>query len=166
MPDQLSYDERAAGVGSKETIRASEFDGKILSDGEEITVWTEPVNQDQLLYHGYGVRARGFAEAFTGMDLVNAAGNPIDGDVVIAVENSEGDRTLASTTFESLEELRDSLEETRSDRIVEAAHTAEGDLAGPGRQLAVYIVADSSSDGDEIDPDASSGKMYYGKVQR
>lgn len=166
MPAQLEVDERAAGVGSKETVRAGDLDGKTLSAGEEITVWTEDVNQDQLLYHGFGVRARDFAEAFVGLDIVNSAGNPVDGDIVIAVENSEGDRTLASTTFESIEELRDSLNETRSDRVVEAAHTAEGNLAGPGRQLAIYVVADAGSDGDTIDPDASSGKMYYGKVQR
>jgi hypothetical protein len=161
----LEVDGRAAGVGSKETIRATEFDGATLAAGEEITVYRQSVAQDQLLYHGYGVRERDFAEAFVGLDIVDSAGNPVQGDVVLAVENSEGDRTLASTTFESLEELRDSLNETRSDRVVEAAMTADGNLAGPGRQLVIYIDADADSDGVTIDPSASSGKLYYGKVQ-
>lgn len=165
MPQELQYDQRAADVGSKETIRPGEFSAKTLSAGEEITVWTEEVNQDQLLYHGYGVRAREFAEAFVGLDVQNAAGNDVTGDLHIAVEDSEGNE-LAETTFDDLDELRDSQAESRSDRIVEPAHTAEGNLAGAGRQLAIYLEADANSDGDEVDPGASSGKMYYGKVQR
>lgn len=173
MPAQLVYTEQAAGLGSKETIRASDLDQDTVKGGTEVTVFQEPVNDDQLLYHGFGVRAREFAEAFVGLDLVAtgneaaaAAGDPIQGDVVLAVTNSEGDRVLASTTFESLEELRDSLNESRSDRVVEPAHTAEGDLAGSGRNLEIRIEADAASDGYEIDPSASSGKLYYGKVQR
>jgi hypothetical protein len=165
MPEELNPDERAAGVGSKETIRPGEFEAKTLSAGEEITVWTKEVNQDQLLYHGYGVLAREYARAFVGLDVQSAAGSDITGDLHIAVEDSEG-TTLAVTTFDDLDELRDSLNESRSDRIVEPAHTAEGDLAGAGRQLAIYLEADDSSDGDEVDPAESSGKMYYGKVQR
>jgi hypothetical protein len=171
MPQQLSYDQRAAGAGSKESIRAGDLDQDTLKGGEEVTVFSKQVNDDQALYHGYGVRSREFAEAFVGLDLVasgngtGAAGDKIDGDVVLAVSDSEGDRVLASTTFESLEELRDSLDESRSDRIVEPAHTADGDIAGAGRRLEIFIEADASSDGYEIDPSASSGKLYYGKIQ-
>lgn len=172
MPRYLSPDRRAAGLGSKESIPASAFEQETLKAGVEVEVWSKKVNDDQTLYHGYGVENRDYASAFVGLDLVasgngsGTAGDDIEGDLVLGVTNSEGDRILASTTYDNLGELRDSLTESRSDRLIEPAHTANGDLAGPGRRLVLLVNADSGSDGVEIDPSASSGKMYYGKVQR
>jgi hypothetical protein len=172
MPRQLVVDRRAAGKGSKKSIRASDFDQDTLKAGTEVTVWQKQVNDDQFLYHGYGVARRAAAEAFVFLDLVasgngtGTAGDNIDGDVVLAVTDSEGDRVLASVTFESLEELRDTANDERTERVIEAAMTAQGDVAGPGRNLEVRIEAESASDGYEIDPDASTGKLYYGKIQR
>ncbi|QGX95002.1 hypothetical protein EI982_09465 [Haloplanus rallus] len=172
MPKQLVVDGRAAGLGNKKTIRAGDLDQDDLKAGTEVTVWQKQVNDDQLLYHGYGPDRRSAASGFVYMDLVASgngtatAGDDIRGDVVLAVTDSEGDRVLASVTFESLEELRDSANDERTERVIEAAMSAEGDLAGPGRNLEVRIEADDTSDGYEIDPDASTGKLYYGKVQR
>jgi len=172
VPRQLVVDPRAAGLGNKKTIRAGDLDQDDLKAGTEVPVWSKQVNDDQVLYHGYGPENRSAATGFVYLDLVatgdgaaTSAGDPIRGDVVLAVTDSEGDRVLASTTFESLEELRDSAGDERTERVIEAAMSAEGDLAGPGRQLEVRIEADDTSDGYEIDPDESDGKLYYGKVQ-
>lgn len=156
-----------AGRGDKETVRPSQFGQETLSADNEVTVWSEEVKQDQALYHGFGVRERSYAEAFVGLDLVAtgngtaSGGDPIKGDVVLAVTDSEQRRVLASVTFEGLGELRDSLAEVRSDRIVEPAMAP---FAQPGRHLEIRIDADPDSDGAELDPDASDGKLYYGQI--
>lgn len=166
--NELEPNRRLAGSGSKESIRASDLDQDTLKADTEVTVFSEQVADDQLLYHGYGVRDREYAEAFTALDLVasgngaGTAGDAITGDVVLAVTDSQGRRVLASTTFESLAELRDAAAEARSDRIVEPALAP---YAMPGRRLEVRIEADAASDGVEIDPANSSGKLYYGEIQ-
>jgi hypothetical protein len=151
----------------KESIRATNFDAETLKAGTEVTVWAKQVNQDQVLWHGHGRDERMRAEAFVGLDLV-ASGNgdgtadaDIEGDVILAITNSDQNRVLASTTFDSIEQLRDSLAESRTDRIVEAAMAP---YAKPGRHIEVRIDADDSSDGFEIDPSASSGQLYYTEV--
>jgi len=168
MPEQLYYDERLVGEGSKESIRANEFDQDTVKENTEVTVFSERVNDDQVLYHGYGEDERNRAEGFVALDLVASgngsatAGDKITGDLVLAITDSEGRRVLAARTFEDLNELRDSLAETRSDRVIEAA---QAPVATSGRQLEIRIEADADSDGAEIDPDASSGKLYFGEIQ-
>ena len=164
----LSYNSNLAGAGSKETIRAGDLDQDTLKQDTEVTVYQHPVADDQRLYHGYGVRDSRYATGFVGLDLVasgngaGAVGDAIQGDVILAITDSEGKRVLSSVTFESLEELRDSLAESRSERRVEPAMAP---FARPGRNLEIRVDADAASDGVEIDPDASSGKLYYGKIQ-
>jgi hypothetical protein len=168
MPEQLYYDGRLVGEGSKESIRANELDQDTVKVDTEVTVFQERVNDDQVLYHGYGDDERNQAEAFVGLDLVasgngaGTAGDPISGDLVLAITDSEGRRVLASRTFEDLDELRDSLTETRSDRVIEPA---QAPVATSGRQLELRVEADADSDGFEIDPDASDGKLYFGEIQ-
>jgi len=168
MSNQLYYDPRLVNQGSKEAIRAGDMDQDTLKQDTEVTVFSETVADDQVLYHGYGAQQRDRAEAFVGLDLVasgngaGSAGDEITGDVVLALTDSQQKRVLASQTFEDLDELRDSLAETRSDRVVEPALAP---FARAGRVLEVRIEADANSDGVEIDPDASSGKLYYGEIQ-
>lgn len=168
MSNELYYDPRLVNQGSKEAIRAGDMDQDTLKQDTEVTVFSETVADDQFLYHGYGARNRDRAEAFVGLDLVasgngtGTAGDDITGDVVLALTDSQQKRVLASQTFEDLDELRDSLSETRSDRVVEPALAP---FARAGRVLEVRIEADAASDGVEIDPDASSGKLYYGEIQ-
>lgn len=167
MPKALYPESDLSGRGGKEAVRASQFDAETVSADNEVTVFSEEVKQDQLLYHGYGVRQRDFAEAFVGADLVasgngaGTAGDPIEGELVLAITDSEQKRVLAATTFDGLDELRDSLQEVRSDRIVEPAMAP---VAKPGRHLELRIDADPASDGYELDPSGSTGKLYYGQI--
>jgi hypothetical protein len=168
MPVYLSPDGRLAGAGSKESIRSGDLDQDTLKSGTEVTVFSKQVNDDQLLYHGFGPERRSAASGFVFLDLVASgngtgnAGDKITGDVVLAITDSEGDRVLAATTFESLEELRDSSASDRTERIIESALSP---FARSGRQIEVRVEADAASDGVEIDPSASTGKLYFGKVQ-
>jgi hypothetical protein len=157
-------------AGDKEPIRAGALEQTTVKAGTEVTVWSYQVAQDELAFHGHGRPDREYAEAFVGLDLVAtgneaaaAQGDNIDGDVILAITNSDGTRVKASTTFDSLEQLRDALAEARTDRIVEPALAP---YAKPGRNLEVRIDAASSSDGYEIDPDGSSGTLYFTQVDR
>lgn len=153
--------------GNKKSIPASAMDQKAVVAGTEITAWSKQVAQDEILLHGHGSHLREIAEAFIGLDLVasgngsGTAGDPVQGDVVLAITNSDQTRVLADVELDSLSQLRDSLTESRTDRIVEELLTP---YAKPGRHLEVRIRADSGSDGYEIDPSASSGQLYYTQI--
>jgi hypothetical protein len=153
--------------GDKEAIDASELDQDTVKAGVEVPVFQKQVAQDEILFHGHGPHRREQAEAFVGLDLVASGngdgnqGDPIQGDVILAITNSDGTRVKASITFDSLAQLRDSQDEARTDRIVEEALAP---YAKPGRNLEVRIDANSGSDGYEIDPSASSGQLYYTQV--
>lgn len=156
-------------AGNKRAIKASHLDKKQVVAGTEVTVWSQQVAQDEILLHGHGTHVREYAEAFVGLDVVAtgngsgdaAAGDEINGDVILAITNSDQTRVLADVEFDTLDQLRDSLDEARTDRIVEELMTP---YAKPGRHLEIRIRADSASDGDEIDPDASSGQLYRTQI--
>lgn len=166
---KLETTPKLARSGDKEPIPASEFMQATLRAGAEVTVWSKPVAQDEFLAHGHGPEARDYAEAFVGLDLVAtgngdaSAGDAIQGSAILAITNSGGNRVLASVTFDSLQELRDALAESRTDRIVEAVMAP---YARPGRNLEIRIDADETSDGAEIDPAESSGGLYYTEFDR
>jgi len=163
----LSRHQQWYGIGNKKSIPASAMDQKAVVAGTEITVFAKQVAQDEILMHGHGSHLRDIAGAFIGLDLVasgNGAGNandPIQGDVVLAITNSDQTRVLADVELDSLSQLRDSLSESRTDRIVEELLTP---YAKPGRHIEVRIRADSGSDGYEVDPSASSGQLYFTQV--
>ncbi|MBV0903919.1 hypothetical protein [Haloarcula salina] len=154
-------------AGNKKPIPASAMAQATVVTGTEITVFAKQVAQDEILMHGHGSHLRDIAEAFVGLDLVasgngsGTAGDDIQGDVVLAITNSDQTRVLADVELDSLDQLRDSLSESRTDRIVEELMTP---YAKPGRHLEVRIRAESGSDGVEIDPSASSGQLYYTQI--
>jgi len=167
MPSQLFTYADFAGLGSKEPIPAGAMDQDTLKAGSEVTVWSKQVSNDQQLFHGHGPEQREFAEAFVGLDLVASgngsgnAGDEVKGEVVLAITDSDRKRVKASTTLDTLDQLRDALGEKRTSRILEAAMAP---LAKPGRHLEVRMNADPASDGVEIDPSASSGNLYYTRL--
>ena len=167
MPEELMKYPDWYDTGSKEPINAGDLDKATLQAGAEIVAWAAQVGNDQALFHGHGSHVRDVAEAFVDLDLVasgngtGAAGDKIDGDVILAITDSDQRRVLASTTFDSLKQLRDAAAESRSDRPVEQALAP---YAKPGRHLEVRVRATSGSDGVEIDPGASSGQLYYTRV--
>ncbi len=160
--EQLSHSMGLMGVGRKETITSDELEGNTVAGGQEVTVFSQQVQDDQRLYHGYGPQVRNRANGFVDLNVQSDAGNPIQGDVILAITDSEGRRVLASTTFDTLQELRDSEAESRSDKRIEPALAP---FATSGRNLEVRIEADASSDGDVVDPAASSGKLVFGLIQ-
>lgn len=167
MPREIRRARGWYDVGDKEPINAGDLDTVTLKADTEVTVWSKQVAQDKRLFHGHGSHVRDIAEAFIGMDLLasgngaGADGDEINGKMVLAITDSDQRRVLASTTIDSLSQLRDALAETRTDRIVEEAM---GPYAKPGRHLELRIEATSGSDGVELDPVDSTGVMYYTEV--
>jgi hypothetical protein len=169
MPRTLVEDRTLYSKGSKEPIAAGDLEKTTIPAGRETTVWAKQVGQDQLLWHGNGPEQREFATAFIGLDLVATGngngdgtdGDAIQGDVILAITDSDQRRVLASVTLDTLAQLRDALDESRTDRIVEAAL---GPYAKPGRHLEVRIDGNASSDGYELDPVDSTGNLYYTRL--
>lgn len=156
-----------SGAGDKEPIAAGELDAETVKADTEVTIWAKQTGNDQKLFHGHGPQDREFAEAFVNLDLV-ASGNGdgsadenIDGKLVLAITDSDQRRVLASTTFDSLGQLRAAAAENRTSQIVESAL---GPYAKPGRHLELRVKATDGSDGYEIDPSASTGVLYYSRV--
>lgn len=163
MPRELRSAPSFYNAGDKEPIPAGEFYETTVKSQTEVTVWDKKVNQDQVLFHGHGPADREFAEAFVNLDLQSKNNGAINGKVVLAITDSDQRRVLASTTFDSLEQLRAASNESRTNQIVE---DALGPYANPGRYLEVRVEAVPGSDGNEIDASASSGQLYYSRVTR
>jgi hypothetical protein len=161
MPRELVRAPDWTSAGDKEPIPAGEFYATSVKADTEVTVWDEQVGQDQRLLHGHGPREKSYAEAFVALDLVDDAGNDIDGKLVLAITDSDQRRVLASTTFESLGQLRAASNQDRTDQIVE---DILGPYAKPGRHLEIRVEATPGSDGATIDPAASKGNLYYTRV--
>lgn len=152
-------------VGSnKRKIRASALDQDTLKADTEVTVWAEQIQENEIGFFGHGPSEREYAEAFTWLDLVasgngsGAAGDNLTGDVVLAITDSRQKRVIKSVVFDSLGELRDAKAEKRTARPVMAAMAP---YAESGRHLEIRLMADSNSDGKEVDPENSGGHLYH-----
>jgi hypothetical protein len=168
MAGQLYRETDLYNRGSKEPISSSDLDTETVKANTEVTIWSKQVNQDQVLFHGHGSHVRDVAEAFAYLDLVATGngsgtdGDPINGKLVLAITDSDQRRVLRSITFDELDELRDAASENRSERPIEEAHAP---FARPGRFLELRVEADTASDGYEIDPTDSSGRLWYTRIQ-
>jgi hypothetical protein len=167
MPAELTTYPDFFGAGDKEPIPAGEFDQDTLKAGSPVTLWAKQVGQDQSLFFGHGPADREYAKAFVGLDLVasgagtGTAGDALQGKVVLAITDSDQRHVLAQTTLDTIAQLRDSLGEKRTSRIIMAAMAP---YAKPGRHVEIRVVADPASDGAEVDPTASGGNLYYTRV--
>lgn len=150
--------------GQKRPVPASALQQTTVHAGKETTIWARKCQQDEALWWGHGPHERDRATAFVGLDLVasgngtGAAGDAVNGEVVLAITDSRQNRVKASVTFESVAQLRDALQEDRTNRLIMEAMAP---YAKPGRHLEIRLNADAGSDGVEIDPAASSGTLYH-----
>jgi hypothetical protein len=166
MPRELEDAEGLYGRGSKFTVRAGDLEQATLGQNET-TIWAEQVPQDKHAWFGHGPEVRDYAKAFIYATLVASgngslnAGDPIEGELVAAITDSEQRRVLASVTIDDLGELADA--ET-SDRTQRPVMNALGPYAKPGRHLEFRILPASGSVGAEVDPSASSARLYYSKA--
>lgn len=162
----MDHSQALAEIGQKRSLTASAFEQDTLKEGTEVTVWSKQVAQDEALWFGYGFEAREYAEAFIFLELLASGGgsgtegDALTGELVAAITNSRQDRVIDSVTIDNLGELADAKASERTKRPIMAALAP---YAKPGRHLEFRIVADPESDGKEIDPANSAGRLYYGQ---
>lgn len=171
MASKLSYSSDIARKGDNSTISADEFDGSVsLSEGEAISVWSKQVPADKAYAWGFGTRNREDARSsFMHAALeASGAGSGTDGDAVtgaleVEITDSEQRDTLFRYNYGSLGNLADAASDNRTERPMQPA-------LGPGaredRHIEIKIVADSNSDGVELDPADCDARLWYTEVDR
>lgn len=164
MPATLERNQALYDQGDKHPVGAGDLDQDTVKVDTEVTVFQEEILEGEVAWFGAGSHEREVAEAFIFASLVasgagaGTAGDPITGDLMAVITDSRGKRVLAETTVDSLGELADAEADSRTDRPIQEAL---GPYAKPGRHLEFRVVADAASDGMEIDPAASSARLYY-----
>jgi len=150
--------------GDKRTIFAEDLMAETVKAGNEVTVWEEEIANDKIAWFGHGDHRREVAEAFAYADVVasgngaGAAGDSIEGELILAIVDSEQRRVLRDVTLDNLGELADAESDERTERPVMEALKPYGK---PGRYLELRIMSTSSTDGYEVDPTASAARLYY-----
>jgi len=164
MSRRLRPETQFATSADKKRVSAEDLTGATLQAGNEITVYSNQVPADKAYCWGYGYSNREAGEnSFVYADFQNGSGNAIAGQLVLAVTDSTQEDVLAKRYFQSLEDLRAAEADARTERILMSEMQP---AASEDRHLELRIVADSSSDGDTVDPSASSAKLNYGRVNR
>ena len=160
----MAFSRELAQAGDRRPVRASDFDTETVKDGNEVTVYATQVLEDQLQFWGHGGRDRRAADTSFYYADVNASGNgsgaagdPITGELIAAITDSEQRRVLASVTLGDLEDLADAATDDRTDRPI---MYAVAPYAKPGRYLELRILSDSASDGYEVDSANSDAKLW------
>jgi len=152
------------GRGDKRPIFAENLMQTEVKQDTEVTVWEEEIANDKIAWFGHGSHVKELAESFIYANLVasgngaGTAGDPIEGELVAAIVDSEQRRVLRDITVDSLGELADAESSDRTDRPRSEALKPYGK---PGRYLEFRVVSAAASDGYEIDPSASSARLYY-----
>lgn len=158
MVKSLTPDSELYGAGDAKTIRAADLDGEDLRAENEITIYKHQVASDKVEWWGHsGPNQLVHNTKHLKGDLINAAGTQIDGDLIVAITDSDGNK-LADTTIDDVEGLREADAESRSDR---PTMEAMAPFANSDRFMEVRLEADAGSDGDTLDPAASSLKLHY-----
>lgn len=168
MTTQLVREPRLREEGDRQTLRAEDLDQETLRAGNRITVHRHKVADDKVEWWGHGGRPEQSGRtSYTKGDLVasgngaGAAGDNIQAEIHVAITDSDGD-PLARRVYSDVEELREALAESRTDRpAMPAMATEDGNIAGSGRYLELQLEAKSASDDVEVDPAASELKLYY-----
>ncbi|WP_380681091.1 hypothetical protein [Salinigranum sp. GCM10025319] len=174
MPlENMAYAPSMVGWGQAKPLDASDLEQKTVVAGTEVTVYSKQVPNDKLFYWGYGGKNRQAADTkFMFADLVatgngdGTAGDPITGDLIVAITDSDQNRVLASWTLGALGELADARGDDRTERPVQFALDP---YAKPGRHIELRVKAKASSDGYEIDNTedpgtASSARLWRSEV--
>ncbi|SFH07472.1 hypothetical protein SAMN04488063_0097 [Halopelagius inordinatus] len=169
----LEYTPGLIDTGNARPLNADDLDAETLKADTEVTVYSKEVANDKLLFWGAGGKNRQSADTkFMFADLVasgagtGTAGDPIRGELLAAITDSDQNRVLEWVSLGDLSELSDARNDDRTDRPVMYALAP---YAKPGRHIELRVRASSSSDGVEVDNTenpgtASSARFWYSEV--
>jgi len=164
MSQDLEIDRRLADVGRPQTVKGEDLDSATLRGGEEITVFTETVKADTVLFHGHGSndRERGqsahiYAEVLADGTGAGTDGDEIGGTLVAVLFDSEQRDVLARREIGDLGVLADAKADARTERPL---FPAMSPYARRDKILAYRIIADSASDGKVVANDSNVHLEY------
>lgn len=169
MVSKLSYSAKFARAGDSETVKHGDLDGTVpLTEGESITLFAKQVPADKVYAWGFGTRNREDSRSsFMHADLVASGngtgtqGDAIEGRVEVEIQDSEQRDSLYRYSYGDAGNLSDAAADNRTERPMQPA-------LGPGaredRHITFQIVADSASDGVQIDTSASDMRLWYTEV--
>ncbi|MWG36950.1 hypothetical protein [Halomarina oriensis] len=163
MSQNMSYEPRLSRAGGKRPVTEADLLDQTLVAGNERTIYAKQVPQDKVYAAGNGGMDRlqgNGAHIFA--SIVDDVGNPVKGDLIVAITDSEQRRVLASTTVDTLGELADATTQERTERPL---FPVLGPYAKPGRHIEFRIRAEPGSDGVSIDPAASDVRLYYTEIE-
>jgi len=159
MARQLVHNNDAKRItesGTSRTIREGDLtDAAALAEGEERTVWSKQVPANKVFAHGAGSNSRNHGRtAFIHADIkaggggTGTAGDAVTGDLVAVVTDSEQRDVHARYEIGDLATLAAAASENRSDRPMQPVTVP---IAREDQHLELRIIADSNSDGVQID---------------
>jgi hypothetical protein len=166
---EITHNEDLDREGSPTPRRVSNWQAATLRAGDDVTVHREKVPDDKVAFPGHGGMERLSGKvAYIYANLVasgngeGTAGDPIKGELIECITDSDGrivdgnERSLGA-----LEDLAAAEDDSRTER---PTHPIGDPGAKPGRYLEYRVVPDDSVDGYELDPDASSGKVFQTRL--
>lgn len=165
MVTQLTHDPSLTHAGERKSVKASHMESSTLNAGNGITVFSTSVPADKEYYWGFGGLDRQsgrtaniYADLVASGNGTGTAGDAIQGDLEAVITDSEGRDVKGRYNIMDLETLADFAGSSPTERPLL-------EVLGPGARedlhIELQIVADSASDGVEVDPGASSARLYY-----
>ncbi|RDZ54346.1 MULTISPECIES: hypothetical protein [unclassified Haloferax] len=168
MSTPLTYNTELAEAGNSKPVKGAMLKQTTLRAGNEIVVYEESCPADKYLFWGFGYRNKQAGNASHIYAQVKASGNgsatagdAIKGDLIAVITDSEGRDVLHRYNIGDLETLADAAADPRTERPIMPALAP---IAREDQRIQLRIVADEESDGAEIDPSASSARIYHGKL--
>jgi len=165
MADKLQHSRELAQYDvDKKPVKASAMEQTTLRAGDDVTVLREkrPDDKTQFWGHGgktrdYGNLAHKFADLVASGNGTGTEGDQIEGDIIVAITDSDG-RILAERQVGDIDTLAAAANDSRTERPLMPSYAP---YLKQGRYREVIINADSASDGVELDPSASSARLWY-----
>lgn len=171
MSGEITHTEDLAQMGSPTIRRVRDWQQATLRAGDDVTVYREKMPDDKIAFPGHGGTnkmvgkvAYLYAELLASGNGAGTAGDPIEGELIECITDSDG-RIVDNNerTVGDLENLAEAANDPRTER---PNHPIAEPGAKPGRYIEYRVVPDESVDGYELDPDASSGKLYQTRFDK
>ncbi|ELZ87492.1 hypothetical protein C453_04039 [Haloferax elongans ATCC BAA-1513] len=168
MATPLVYNTNLANVGNSKPVKGSMLEQTTLRAGNEIVVYEQTCPADKYLFWGFGHQNKQagnashiYAQLKATGNGAGSAGDAIKGDLVAVITDSEGRDVHHRYNVGDLETLADAASDPRTERPIMPALAP---IAREDQRIQLRVIADPESDGVEVDPSASSARIFYGKL--
>lgn len=168
MPATLIKNERLAEKdANKKSIKGANLSQTTVREGDDVTLYRERRPDDKIQWFGHGGEdrtsgntAHKYADLVASGNGSGTAGDQLQGDIIVAITDSDG-RILAERQLGDSQTLADAAADARTERPTQPAVAPYLEM---GRYKEVIFNADAASDGVELDPSASSARIWYSEA--